>query len=144
MTCSSTSILLAVNGTLMRGLELNSNLIAVGATFVRECQTRPNYRIWSVNDVHPAMLRVQSGGAAVDLELWAVPPAGIATILLQEPPGLSIGKVQLADGSEVLGVLGEPILCAEQKEITQYGGWRNYLNGKPDGNKGAAQAATRQ
>jgi hypothetical protein len=136
MTSSSTPVLLAVNGTLMRGLELNSNLIAVGAKFVCECQTRPNYRIWSVNDVHPAMLRVNSGGAAVDLELWAVPPEGLATILLQEPPGLSIGKVQLADGSEVLGVLAEPVLCTDQIEITQYGGWRNYLNGKTGGKNG--------
>ena len=31
--------LLAVNGTLMRGLELNPNLLAVGATFVREDET---------------------------------------------------------------------------------------------------------
>jgi hypothetical protein len=33
--------LLAVNGTLMRGLELNPNLIAVGATFVAKTQPSP-------------------------------------------------------------------------------------------------------
>jgi hypothetical protein len=27
----------------------------------------------------------------------------------------------------VLGVLGEPILCEGQKEITATGGWRSYL-----------------
>jgi hypothetical protein len=30
---------LAVNGTLMRGLELNPNMLAVGAQFVREDAT---------------------------------------------------------------------------------------------------------
>jgi hypothetical protein len=26
----------------------------------------------------------------------------------------------------VLGVLGEPILCEDQKEISSFGGWRAY------------------
>jgi hypothetical protein len=123
-------VLLAVNGTLMRGLELNPNLLAVNATFVRETATEPAYRLWSINDRHPAMVRVKTGGVAVTVEIWAVPPAGLSTILLKEPPGLSIGKVKLADGSEVLGVLGEPILCEGQKEITSFGGWRNYTAAK--------------
>lgn len=123
---TSAAVLLAVNGTLMRGLELNPNLLAVDATFVRETITEPTYRLWSINDRHPAMVRVVSGGCAVAVEVWAVPPAGLAYILQQEPAGLSIGKVTLADGSVVLGVLGEPILCEGQKEITHFGGWRAY------------------
>ena len=123
---SSNTVLLAVNGTLMRDLELNPNMLAVGATFVREAQTEPAYRLWTINDRHPAMVRVKTGGVAVAAEVWAVPPEGLASILLKEPPGLSIGKVKLEDGTEVLGVLGEPILCEGQKEITQFGGWRAY------------------
>ena len=125
-TSTNEPILLAVNGTLMRGLELNPNLLEVGATFVRETTTEPAYRLWSINDRHPAMVRVRNGGVSVAVEVWTVPPAGLASILLKEPAGLSIGKVKLADGSEVLGVLGEPILCEGQKEITQFGGWRAY------------------
>ncbi len=120
-------IALAVNGTLMRGLELNKNLLAVGATFVREATTEPTYRLFSIDDIHPAMMRVKEGGVAIAVEVWAVPPAGLAKILLQEPPGLCIGKVRLDDGSEILGVVGESICCENGKEITQYGGWRNYL-----------------
>jgi hypothetical protein len=56
-----------------------------------------------------------------------VPAAGLAGILLNEPPGLSIGKVKLEDGSTVLGVLGEPALVEGQREITSYGGWRAYV-----------------
>ncbi|MEO8891275.1 MAG: glutamyl-tRNA amidotransferase [Coleofasciculaceae cyanobacterium] len=121
------TINLAVNGTLMRGLELNSNLLTIGATFLQEAETAPQYRLWSINDRHPAMLRVQSGGNAIALEIWSVPTASLATILLQEPPGLSIGKVYLSTGEIVLGVLGEPILCENQREITQWGGWRAYI-----------------
>ncbi|MDJ0588642.1 MAG: hypothetical protein QNJ72_01430 [Pleurocapsa sp. MO_226.B13] len=121
------AIALAVNGTLMRGLELNENLLAVGATFVREATTEPTYRLFSIDDVHPAMMRVKTGGVAIAVEVWAVPPAGLAQILLKEPPGLCIGKIRLADGAEVLGVVGESICCQSGKDITQYGGWRNYI-----------------
>ena len=124
------SVLLAVNGTLMRGLELNANLVEAGATFVREARTAPVYRLWSIDDRHPAMIRVDVGGAVIALEVWSVPPEGLASILLKEPPGLCIGKVRLEDGSETLGVLGEPVLCEGQREITTYGGWRAYLTAR--------------
>ena len=54
--------LLAVNGTLMRGLELNPNLVKAGATFAREAQTAPCYRLWSIGDRHPAMIRQSGAG----------------------------------------------------------------------------------
>jgi hypothetical protein len=110
----------------MRGLELNPNLLNVGATFVCEARTESKYRIWSIGDRHPGMVRFREGGVAVDVEVWAVPAAGVATVLMQEPPGLSIGKVKLADGAVVLGVLAEPVLCEGQIEITRHGGWRAY------------------
>jgi hypothetical protein len=120
-------VLVSVNGTLMRGLELNPNLLAAGATFVREARTAPTYRLWSIGDRHPAMVRVAAGGVAVAVEIWEVPDTGIAGILMKEPAGLCIGKVMLEDGSQVLGVLGEPALCEGQREITSYGGWRAYV-----------------
>jgi len=123
----SDTLNLAVNGTLMRGLELNNNLVAVGATFVREATTETAYRLWSINDLYPAMLRVREGGIAIAVEVWAVPAMSLGTILRQEPAGLCIGKVRLSDGEVVLGVLGEPICCENQQEITQWGGWRAYM-----------------
>jgi gamma-glutamylcyclotransferase (GGCT)/AIG2-like uncharacterized protein YtfP len=84
-------LMVAVNGTLMRGLELNANLIDEGATFVREATTAPAYRLWSIDDRHPGMVRVGSGGAAVAVEVWKVPADGLARILLKEPPGLTRG-----------------------------------------------------
>ncbi len=120
-------IQLVVNGTLMRGLELNLNMLSAGATFVREAMTEPSYRLWSIDDRHPAMIRVATGGVAIAVEVWTVPSAGLSEILLREPPGLCIGKVRLADGEVVLGVIGEAILCEGKREITQWGGWRAYI-----------------
>ncbi len=123
----SGAVLLAVNGTLMRGLKLSPNMAAAGATFARETRTEPVYRLWTINDDHPAMIRVTDGsGVAVAVEVWSVPAAGLAGILLNEPPGLSIGKVRLEDGSTVLGVIGEPALVEGQREITEHTGWRAY------------------
>jgi hypothetical protein len=125
---NQSNVLLAVNGTLMRGLELNPNMMAAKATFVRETMTEPAYRLWTINDEHPAMLRVTDGtGVKVVVEVWSVPVTGLAGILLNEPPGLCIGKVRLEDGSMVLGVLGEPALVEGHREITEFGGWRGYL-----------------
>lgn len=124
------TIKLAVNGTLMRGLELNGNLLNLGATFLEETTTEPSYRLWSIGDRHPAMQRVKTGGAAIAVEIWAVPPSGLGTLLGQEPPGLAIGKVKLHHGETVLGVLGEAICCENGIEITEYGGWRAYINAK--------------
>ncbi|MGB8168791.1 MAG: gamma-glutamylcyclotransferase [Chthoniobacteraceae bacterium] len=123
---TSEKIPLAVNGTLMRGLELNPNMLAAGAEFVREDATVPAYRLYSINDRHPGMVRVPTGGVSVAVEVWAVPPEGLASILLKEPPGLCIGKVSLLSGEETLGVVAEPILCEGQHEITKWGGWRAY------------------
>lgn len=121
---------LAVNGTLMRGLELNANLQALGATFVSEAKTQPTYRLWSIQDRYPVMQRVKEGGSAIALEIWAIPPAGLGTLLLQEPPGLCVGKVELITGKTVLGIVGEAICCDRGIEITQWGGWRAYINAK--------------
>ena len=123
----SGAVRLAVNGTLMRGLKLSPNMAAAGATFLSEAVTEPVYRLWTINDEHPAMVRVTDGsGVGVAVEVWEVPAAGLAGILLSEPPGLSIGKVRLGDGSTVLGVIGEPALVEGQREITSFGGWRAY------------------
>lgn len=119
---------LAVNGTLMLGLELNKNLIEVGAVFLEEAKTRGIYRLYSINDRHPAMYRVSDDGAEISVEIWDIDDAGLISVLTKEPPGLCIGKVELNDGRLILGVLGEEILCKEMREITEYGGWREYIS----------------
>jgi gamma-glutamylcyclotransferase (GGCT)/AIG2-like uncharacterized protein YtfP len=123
-------MLFAVNGTLMRGLELNRNMIDAGAVFVREDRTAPEYRVWSIGDRYPGMVRTTSGGAAIELELWDVPDLGVLRILENEPPGLTIGRVRLANDSEVFGVLAEPYVTERQPEITEFGGWRRYIQGR--------------
>jgi hypothetical protein len=129
------AVLLAVNGTLMRGLSLNGNLLRVGARFVFATTTAPVYRLWSIDDQYPAMVRVTSGGASIALEVWELPASALATILLDEPPGLAIGRVMLSSGEAILGVLGEAAVCEGKKEITHWGGWRAYMIAKEGGDE---------
>lgn len=122
----SNTLKLAVNGTLMRGLALNPNMLTVGATFNCETKTEAAYRLWSIDDCYPAMVRVATGGVAIAVEIWDVPLAGLGMILMQEPPGLAIGKVKLINGDIVLGVIGELLTVEGKQEITKFGGWRTY------------------
>jgi hypothetical protein len=125
-------MLFCVNGTLMRGGALNGNLLDAGARFVREAATAPLYRLWSIGDRHPGMIRVREGGREIAVELWELGAAGLVRVLEGEPPGLSVGRVRLADGGEVLGVLAEPYLVEGQVEITAFGGWRAYTDALED------------
>lgn len=124
------NLILAVNGTLMRGLELEDNLKSVNATFISESQTEPSYRLYSIDDKYPAMIKVKEGGVAVDLELYEISEEGIKEVLSKEPPGLTIKSITLIDGRKVQGVVGLVSIIKGQKEITTYGGWRKYLKSK--------------
>lgn len=121
-------LLLAVNGTLMRGFELNEHLLDIGATFVKVTHTAPLYRMWSIKDRYPGMMRTGDGGSKIEVELWELDASGLVQILEEEPPGLVVGRLRVEDElQEILGVLAEPYLVKGQVEITQYGGWRAYL-----------------
>ncbi|MFN8455949.1 MAG: glutamyl-tRNA amidotransferase [Anaerolineae bacterium] len=120
-------MLFAVNGTLMRNLELNQNMLDAGGAFVGEAHTAPVYRMWSIDNRYPGMVRVNKDGVALALELWEIAAAGLAQILEKEPPGLTVGRVLLDDGREVLGVLAESYVTQNKVEISHFGGWRAYL-----------------
>lgn len=122
--------ILAVNGTLMRGLELEDNLKQANALFIKESKTEKAYRLYSINDQYPAMIKVDRGGNTVDVELYEISEEGLKEVLAKEPPGLTIKEITLIDGSRVQGVVGLESITKGQKEITTYGGWRNYLASK--------------
>ena len=121
---------LAVNGSLMRGFALNENLLAVNAEFIREDSTTAEYRMWSINDQYPAMQRDQTGGKNINVEIWKMTPEALLKILESEPPGLCLGKIELRDEQWVFGILGEGHICQGMREITEWGGWRNYFTRK--------------
>ena len=122
---------LFVNGTLMRGLKLNPNM--GNSEFLGEFRTAPYYRVHTIGDVHPGMYRLnegETGGASIWGELYLVEDATWQAIEAGEPPHLYRGKVLLADGREVWGILFPRELAEQYPEITQFGGWRGYITSK--------------
>lgn len=127
----SEKVLLAVNGTLMRGLELENNLTEVGATFIKESKTEKGYRLYSINDKYPAMVK-RKRGKAIAVEVYELTEEGMQQVLSKEPEGLSIEKIKLIDGQEVYGIVGNNEIIKGKKDITDYKGWRKYIaNQKP-------------
>ena len=120
-------VLLAVNGTLMRGLELESNLKEVGAVFIKKTKTEKGYRLYSVDDKYPAMVKGKHG-KAIEVELYELTKEGMDAVLAKEPEGLTIEKIKLKDKQEVYGVVGTPEIIQGKKDITYSRGWRNYIN----------------
>jgi hypothetical protein len=123
-------MLMAVNGTLMRGQPTNYILSEAGAKFAGDARTAPVYRLWNVKDKHPGMMRDEQGGVSISLELWEIDPERVMEVFEKEPPGLVIGQVLLDNGSSVAGILAEPYILAGSQEITQYHGWREYQSAR--------------
>jgi allophanate hydrolase len=80
----------------------------------------------------PGVVRVDSGegGAALEVEVWALDAGAFGTFVAAVPAPLTIGTVELADGTSVKGFLCEPHATVGAEDITPYGGWRAWL-GRP-------------
>ena len=123
-------VVLAVVGAHMSGLPLNSQLTTRGARLVRADHTAPDYRLYALpgSDVQrPGLIRMHDGGASIEIELWQLSHAALGALICEVPSPLAIGRVALADGSEVTGFVCEGHAAAGAEDATSYGGWRAYL-----------------
>jgi allophanate hydrolase len=122
---------LAVVGAHLSGLPLNHQLLERGATLVRTTWTAPWYRLYSLPNTappKPGLLRVPGQvGPGIELEVWEIGPEPFATFVDAIPPPLGIGSVELEDGQTVKGFLVESYAVQGAKDITCFGGWRNYI-----------------
>ncbi|WP_298459828.1 allophanate hydrolase [uncultured Cellulomonas sp.] len=122
---------LAVVGAHLRGQPLNGELTGRGGTFVGTTTTAPEYRLHalSTTPAKPGLERVEQGGSRIEVEVWALPPAGFAELVAALPHPMAIGPVRLADGATVSGFLCEPLALHDARDITTTGGWRRHLAG---------------
>ncbi len=121
---------IVVCGAHLAGLPLNPQLTSRGAAFVRATRSAPDYRLFALTGgppFRPGMVRVDSGGAAIDVELWSLPESGFGSFVAAIPAPLGIGKVKLDDGTALPGFICESVAVAGAKDISHYGGWRAYL-----------------
>jgi allophanate hydrolase len=128
------SVRLAVAGAHLSGQPLNRQLTDRGARLVATTTTAPAYRLYALatEPPKPGLVRVgdDAPGAAIEVEVWELPPAGFATFVAGLPHPMTIGPVILADGTEVPGFGCEPAALDGADEITGSGGWRAHLSGR--------------
>jgi allophanate hydrolase len=121
----------AVVGAHLSGMPLNGQLTERGATLLASTQTAPVYRLYALPDTtppKPGLLRVASGeGERIEVEVWEMPLSDYGSFVALVPAPLSIGTLELVDGSRVQGFLCEPLALQGATEITRLGGWRAYI-----------------
>ena len=131
---------LAVVGAHLAGQPLNPQLLALGARLERATTTAPVYRLHALPTTppKPGLVHVgegegegETGGAAIAAEVWRLPAEGLGHFLAALPRPMTLGRVELADGTHVPGFLCEPAALEGAEDITAYGGWRAYLNSRP-------------
>jgi allophanate hydrolase len=122
----------AVVGAHLTGQPLNPQLLSLGAVFDRTTTTAPLYRLHALRTTpaKPGLVHVGEGGAQIEAEIWRLPAEGLGRLLTALPRPMTLGSVELSDGSRVPGFLCEPGPLKEAQDITEYGGWRSYLNGR--------------
>jgi allophanate hydrolase len=124
-------IAVAVVGAHLSGMPLNGELRSFGARLVAETTTAPDYRLFALAGTtppKPGLLRVATGGgAAIAVEIWAIPSHRFGDFIDKVAPPLSIGTLTTADGRQVKGFLVEAEATHGARDISAFGGWRAFM-----------------
>jgi len=122
---------IAAVGAHMSGLPLNGELTRLGGRFLRQARTAPTYHLYRLAGGPPARpgLVKAADGAAIALEIWALPRTAVGAFLAGIPAPLGLGTVTLDTGEQVKGFICEPSGLDGAEDITTSGGWRAYLAG---------------
>jgi allophanate hydrolase len=127
----SDAVMLAVVGAHLSGMPLNHELRALGSRFITATATAPDYRLYALPGTtppKPGLLRIAADqGSAIAVEVWAMPPEAFGRFTAAVPPPLSIGSVRLADGRWVKGFLVEAEAVNGGRDISSFGGWREFV-----------------
>jgi allophanate hydrolase len=127
--CPLGYIPLAVCGAHLSGQPLNHQLTDAAAFLIETTFTSPNYRLYALRNTNPpkpGLVRSKEG-AAIELEVWAVPEANFGGFVAAVPQPLAIGACTLAGGRTVKSFLCEAAAIEGADEITHLGGWRKYV-----------------
>jgi len=117
-----------LNGQAMEGGPFHHHL--KGAPLVMKTRTAPGYRFFSIRDACPGLLPDPAVSTAIEGEVYDVPDTVLRDELLpNEPPELEFSIIKLEDGSSSFSMIlrrGQ-LESGGHREITAFGGWRNYL-----------------
>ena len=127
---SSGQVRVAVCGAHMSGLPLNGQLTSRGARLVETVRSTPEYKFYALPGgppFRPGMIRVNSDGGAIEMEVWELAAKEFGSFVAGIPAPLGIGSVKLQDGRQVHGFVCEAVAATGAQDITALGSWREYL-----------------
>ena len=127
---SNKSVRLAVVGAHLRGQPLNSQLTQLDARFSEACRTQASYRLYALEGTippKPGLEFVNADGAAIEVEVWELGLEQFGAFVAAVPPPLAIGTLFLESGETVKGFVCEPFALKNARDISHFGGWKNYL-----------------
>jgi allophanate hydrolase len=121
---------IAVVGAHLAGQPLHHELAGRGARLVAATVTAPEYRLFALDTSprKPGLVRVLEGGAPVAVEVWSLAADAWGDVVDTIPAPLCLGRVMLADGTSVAGFLCEPYATIGARDITDFGGWRAFVD----------------
>lgn len=125
LSAGAPAVDLVVFGAHRRGGPLEHQLISRGAAWRGPVRSSADYRMYrlATEPPKPGVLRHPDGAALLG-ERWSVSPAALGTFLDQLPRPMQLGRVTLADGTEVVGFGCEPTaVTAEADDLTDLGEW---------------------
>ncbi|CAI0854780.1 allophanate hydrolase [Serratia quinivorans] len=129
LTPSAQHVQVAVVGAHLSGMPLNFQLTQRAAILLEQTTTAPCYRLYALANTQPpkpGLVKTEQG-AAIRVELWEIPLARFGELVAEIPAPLGIGTLLLADGRRVKGFICEPWALQGATDITEFGGWRNYV-----------------
>ena len=129
---------LVVVGHHLSGQPRNDELTGRGGVLVETTTTGTEHRLLCIGNVSPsevpvpALLRTPGAGSPIEVELWQLPIVELPGFLAGLPDVLALGRVRLADGRTVPGLVtdGSALSGATGRpvtDITDAGGWRSHL-----------------
>ncbi len=122
-------VTLAVVGAHLAGQPLHWQLTDRKARFLESTRTAAGYRLFALDTTppKPGLIRDPAGAGGIAVELWELDFAAFGSFTADIPPPLGIGTLTLDDGRQVKGFICEPYAVAGARDITDFGGWRNWL-----------------
>ncbi len=121
----------AVCGAHLKEMPLNWQLVERNAKFVESTTTASCYQFYALAGGPPARPGVircdKNQGAAISVEVWAVPEENFGSFVAGIPAPLGIGKIELADGRWVSGFICEPYGIEGADDITELADWRKHI-----------------
>jgi allophanate hydrolase len=127
----------AVCGAHLSGLPLNPQLTSRNGRLVTSTTTSPDYKLYALPGtppLRPGLVRVDKNerGIAIEVEVWELPASEFGSFVAGIPAPLGIGTITLAGGESVQSFLCEGYAVADARDISQFGGWRRYMQSKAD------------